>query len=317
MKRIFFAFLVLSLTACSPTPQAIPTETPTSSSPTPAFTATPAFTKTPSPTETPVPPTATPIPCNPQTAEYCITGGNFVFQRPILLPGNDLVDLTYLYGTTQNGTRDPHHGDEFQNPFGTPVHAAGDGEVVFADSDKAVKFSPWNNFYGNVVVIQHTDGLHTLYAHLSKISVKVGDHVKVGDVIGEVGATGGATGSHLHFEVRKGDDYTQYFSTENPELWLLPQSGAGALSITLGMDTERNYERPLVITRLAEGSDEPLFVYYVTSYTKGFEHNAEDAVLNNLPSGLYKVAFNDPSGLRERIVQVEAGKLTEVFFGKQ
>lgn len=225
-----------------------------------------------------------------------------------------MVDLTYLYGTTQNGKRDPHHGVEFQNAFGTPVHAGGDGTVVFADSDKVTKFSTWNNFYGNVVLIHHANDFYTLYAHLSQILVKVGDEVKAGDVIGAVGQSGAATGSHLHFEVRRGGDGTDYFSTENPEVWLIPKAGTGAISITLKMNADRNYELPLVITRYAENSDDELFVYYITSYTKGFEHNAEDAALESLPPGRYKVAFTDAFGLHERMVMIEAGKLTEVVF---
>ena len=222
------------------------------------------------------------------------------------------MDLTYLYAATQNGKRDPHHGVEFQNAFGTPVHAAGSGEVVFADSDKSVKFSPWTNFYGNVIVIRHADDFYTLYAHLSTILVQAGGQVNAGDEIGRVGATGGATGSHLHFEVRKGSGYTDYFSTQNPELWLVPQPGTGTLSITLKMDAERNYERPLVISRLLNGN--VVFTYYLTSYARGFEHNEEDAVLGSLPSGQYKIQFNDASGLRERIVMVEEGKLTQTVF---
>lgn len=236
----------------------------------------------------------------------------FRFQRPILPPGNQLVDLTYLYATTQNGKRDAHHGVEFQNAFGTPVHAAGDGEVVFADSDKATKFSPWTNFYGNVVIIHHADDFYTLYAHLSTILVEVGTAVNMGDEIGQVGMTGGATGSHLHFEVRKGSDFTDYFSTQNPELWLIPLDETGTLSVTLKMDAERNYERPIVITHLADGNS--VFTYYVTSYTQGFEHNVEDVALGSLPAGEYKIQFNDVSGLRERTVQVKARKLTQIVF---
>jgi hypothetical protein len=224
------------------------------------------------------------------------------------------VDITYLYATTQNGKRDPHHGVEFQNAFGTQVHAAGDGVVVFADSDKATKLSPWTNFYGNVVVIRHANEIHTLYAHLSSIAVVIGQSVQTGDVVGQVGATGGATGSHLHFEVRVGGDFTDYFSTQNPELWLIPQAGTGAISITFKAKEERKVERPIVITRLAESGYDALFTYYISSYAKGFEHNSEDAVLNSLPAGRYKIAFNDSSGLRERIVFVEAGKLTETIF---
>ena len=265
------------------------------------------------PTVIPPSPTQTPFPCDP-ALDYCITEGYFVFERPIHPPGSDIIDPTYPYASTQKGKRDAHHGVEFQNAFGTEVHAAGDGEVVFADSDAAVKLSPWNNFYGNVVIIRHPNALFTLYAHLSFIAVVPGQEVGAGDVIGNVGQSGGATGPHLHFEVRQGNDYTEYFSTQNPELWLRPQPGMGAISITLKSDEQRNYERPLVITRLAEDGSTVLFTHYLTTYARDFEHNAEDAVLNNLPPGTYKIAFNDTSGLRERIVRVQAGKLTEVVF---
>ncbi len=217
--------------------------------------------------------------------------------------------MSYSYASTQNGRRDPHHGVEFQNPFGTPVYAAGDGEVVFADTDKVTMFSQWKNFYGNLIVIKHENGFYTLYAHLSAILVKNGDVVKAGDLIGQVGQSGGATGAHLHLEVRQGGDMYDRFSTQNPELWFIPKEGTGALSITLNTPYENNYEQPLVITRLADN-----FVYYVNSYTKGFEMNPEDAGLNNLPIGDYRIAFNDQSGLNERIVKIENGKLTEVVF---
>ena len=316
IKLILLLGLGIILPSCTlpsrpaPTPTAIvfsASETPTFlSSPTATFVL----------TETALPPTSTPtpIPCDPFITDYCIVDWGFLFQRPILPPGNDLVDLTYLYASTQNRKRDPHHGVEFQNAFGTPVYAAGDGVVVFADSDKATKFSPWTNFYGNVVLIKHENNFYTLYAHLSNILVIPGNNVKAGDEIGEVGQTGGATGSHLHFEVRKGGDGTEYFSTENPELWLIPQPGTGTLSITLKMDMERNYERPLVVTRYADGGADALFTYYITSYAQGFEHNTEDAVLGSLPPGQYKIQFNDATGLKERIITIEAGRLTEVVF---
>ena len=67
--------------------------------------------------------------------------------------------------------------------------------------------------------------MYTLYAHLSKVDVQAGDEVKAGDLIGKVGQSGVATGSYLHFEVRKGGDGTDYFSTQNPELWLAPNDG--------------------------------------------------------------------------------------------
>lgn len=307
-------FAAILLTSCN-LPGA-PAETLSASPTLPLSTSTPTDDPPPTATITPLPPTPTltPVPCDPSFADYCVTDGRFIFQRPILPPGNDSIDPTYPYASTQNGKRDPHHGVEFQNAFGTPVHAAGDGEVVFADSDKAVKFSPWTNFYGNLVVIRHAGEMYTLYAHLSSVAVAPGAQVRAGDVIGQVGQTGGATGSHLHFEVRVGSGYMDYFSTENPELWLFPQPETGAISIALKTRRDHNVEYPLVVARYAAGSDDLVFTYYIKSYARGFEHNAEDAVLNNLPAGRYKIAWTDSSGLRERIVIVEAGRLTEVVF---
>lgn len=308
MKSLFPIFILLLLISCNVPIQSIPVE---STSTFIISTSTHTSTPTLEPTSTSIPPSpiATPIPCDPLTSDYCITEFNFLFQRPILPPDNDLIDMSYPYASTQNGRRDPHHGVEFQNEFGTPVYAAGDGEVVFADTDKVTLFSQWSNFYGNLIVIKHENDFYTLYAHLSAILVQVGDNVKVGDLIGQVGQTGGATGSHLHFEVRSGSDVYDRFSTQNPELFFIPKDGTGALSITLNTPYDRNYEYPLVITRLADN-----FVIYVSSYTKGFEVNPEDAVLNNLPQGDYRIAFNDQTGLNERFIKVETGKLTEVVF---
>jgi murein DD-endopeptidase MepM/ murein hydrolase activator NlpD len=316
MKRVFYFFTALLLTACNlPASESIEI----TSEPAPTsfvLTATQTEFLSPTATETLIPPTstATPIPCDPLTVDFCIVDGMFIFQRPIQPPYNMVTDLTYAYASTQNGKRDPHHGVEFQNDFGTPVHAAGDGEVVFADVDKIVKFSPWTNFYGNVVLIRHANEVYTLYAHLSTIAVQAGAQVKAGEVIGQVGQTGGATGSHLHFEVRTGSDYFDHFSTQNPELWMMPPPGTGAISITLQTGLDKNYERPLVISRYVDTTDELLYTYYITSYTKTFEMNNEDAVISNLVPGRYKIAFGDPSGLKERFVFVEEGKLTEVVF---
>lgn len=316
MKRVFYFFIATLIAACNlPAPESIVVASETSPT---FFILTATQTETPSSTvtDTPIPPTSTvtPIPCNPMSTDFCIVDGSFIFQRPIQLPYNTVTDLTYAYASTQNGKRDPHHGVEFQNNFGTPVTAAGDGVLVYADVDKAVKFSPWTNFYGNVVVIRHDGEIYTLYAHLSAMLVQAGAEVKAGDMIGQVGQTGGATGAHLHFEVRAGSEYTDHFSTQNPELWMMPPPGTGAISITLQTGLEKNYERPLVISRYADTSDELLYTYYITSYTKTFEFNAEDAVISNLVPGRYKIAFSDSSGLKERFVFVEAGRLTEVFF---
>jgi hypothetical protein len=311
MKRLIPFLLWILLASCStpepaPTPQAtqtriIPLPTQTATLPPPTFTATQVILATEIPTETP-------IPCDPLTAEFCISAGNFLLQRPILPPANDVVDISYRYGTTAKRARDPHHGVEFLNKFGTPVHAAADGEVVFAGLDEVAIYSPWRIFYGNMIVIRHASGLHTLYAHLSEVDVFTGQQISAGEKIGEIGQTGAAIGSHLHFEVRRDEDVTDYFSTENPELWLLPKEGTGALSIRLITQRDTKFERDIVIT------SEDNVSYYVTTYARGFEHNLEDAVLTDLPSGNYRIAFIDSGSFFERWVEVQAGTLTEVVF---
>ena len=80
------------------------------------------------------------------TVDYCITEGHFILQRPMHLPANDLVDETYLYGSTANGTREPHHGVEFPNQSGTPVYAAANGTVIFAGPDKEAIYSSMAKF---------------------------------------------------------------------------------------------------------------------------------------------------------------------------
>ena len=88
-----------------------------------------------------------------------------------------------------------HDGIDIRSPIGTPVAAAGPGEVVFCKRMRG---------YGNLVLIRHKDDFFTVYAHNSVNLAKVGQKVKKGQIIAKVGRTGRATGPHLHFEVRQG-----------------------------------------------------------------------------------------------------------------
>ena len=86
-----------------------------------------------------------------------------------------------------------HAGIDLPTLFGVPVRAAGPGRVAWAG---------WRGDWGELVVIAHGHGVRTFYAHLSRIDVRVRQRVAAGATIGKVGATGHATGPHLHFEVR-------------------------------------------------------------------------------------------------------------------
>ena len=85
-----------------------------------------------------------------------------------------------------------HSGMDFSAKIGTDIYATGDGKVTMAG---------WKQGYGNCVMIDHGYGYQTLYGHMSKFKVRVGQKVKRGEVIGAVGNTGKSTGPHLHYEV--------------------------------------------------------------------------------------------------------------------
>ncbi len=95
-----------------------------------------------------------------------------------------------------------------QDPFGTGIEfhkgidlAGETGENIYASADGTVEISQYSQSYGNYLVINHSGGLKTLYAHCSENLRGVGDRVKKGDIIAKVGSTGRSTGPHLHFEI--------------------------------------------------------------------------------------------------------------------
>lgn len=95
--------------------------------------------------------------------------------------------------------RDPFSGKDAYH-LGLDI-SADKGAPVFATADGVVQTAGWQGDFGNLVVVGHDFGLMTRYAHLSRIAVRAGATVKRGDVVGYVGSTGRATGTHLHYEV--------------------------------------------------------------------------------------------------------------------
>jgi murein DD-endopeptidase MepM/ murein hydrolase activator NlpD len=112
------------------------------------------------------------------------------FARPVDGPVNSVFGKRRLL----NGKpRSPHSGTDFRSPAGTPVLAMGTGRVVLTDE----------LFYtGHTVVLDHGEGLFSLYGHLSKIEATAGELVDTGQLIGKVGSSGRSTGPHLHVTMR-------------------------------------------------------------------------------------------------------------------
>lgn len=90
-----------------------------------------------------------------------------------------------------------HKGLDLSAPTGTPVHSLRPGTVVFAGA---------RGGYGNVVFVDHGDGVQSRYAHLSEVDVAAGDRIGIDRALGKVGSTGRSTGPHLHLEVRRSGD---------------------------------------------------------------------------------------------------------------
>lgn len=302
----------------TPTPSVTPSLTLTL---TPGVTPTSTFTPTATETNTPAPPTFTLPP--PATLLPTITPtlpviDHYHLRRPIERSPDlvDWADRTYPYGGTQYGSRQVHTGVDFFNPRFTPVRAAADGRVIFAGPDAVTRIGPANDYYGNVIIIQHDfmppEGLpvFTLYGHLQEIDVTAGQRVQEGQTIGLVGDSGIAIGPHLHFEVRVGDGY-DFYSTRNPELWLRPYPGFGTLAGRVVTAEGRPVFEQTVLVRSGNRTRE--------AYTYAAERVNSDPVwsenftLGDLPAGSYDVIISDDGAIRfKETVNIRDGQTTFV-----
>lgn len=199
-----------------------------------------------------------------------------------------------------------HHGVDFPNPAGTTVLAAGDGEVIWAGPLP----SPRNgiNYYGNTIIIKHSwewegQDVYTLYAHTLEMFVKVGEQVRTGQLLAGVGASGQVSGTHLHFEVRVGQN--NYWDSRNPALWLAPYEGWGTLA---GRYVDRT-GRMIPNARLAVFPIETTFETsirrqrtYMDERLKPDEVWNENFVVSDLPAGTYLVVV---------ISETEPGRFVE------
>lgn len=118
-----------------------------------------------------------------------------------------------------------HDGVDIKASSGTPINAAADGEVVFSGNLRG---------YGNLIIIRHEGRYYTTYGHNQKNLASVGKQVKAGDLIALVGATGRATGPHLHFEVRLGA------TARNPLFFMPTENNAAGENVTVAKGKSKN-----------------------------------------------------------------------------
>ena len=245
---------------------------------------------------------------------------HFYFARPIAADEVNWPLASYRYGGVFFANV-VHTGVDIDAPYGTKILAAGPGTVVWAD---------WGLFletpgaiedpYGQAVVLRMDFGrqgqpLYSVYAHMSEIIAIRGQHVKTGDVLGLVGATGATTGPHVHFEVRWAEN--SFHHTYNPELWMAPPEGWGLLVGHLA-DSRDNPLQQLDVRVENTVSGETRFVRtYGPGAANSDPYYRENMVLGDLPAGLYRVTFRWDDAERQEWMHVLPGQVTHfTFVGK-
>ncbi|MBI4771960.1 MAG: M23 family metallopeptidase, partial [Chloroflexi bacterium] len=204
-----------------------------------------------------------------------------------------------------------HHGIDIGAAAGTPALAVAPGVVYYAGPDVEIRFGPSGDFYGNVVVLQLAQEwrghrVYALYGHLNEVTVQPGQPVAEGEALGHVGATGVALGPHLHLEARL-DNPDSYWAVYNPELWLRPFPGSGALAVRVVNAAGRYL--PGVRVELACADGAPRFAD--TYWDAGVNPDpgwGENAALTNLPPGRCNAQAFVGAQVLEGSATVEAGR---------
>jgi hypothetical protein len=238
--------------------------------------------------------------------------------RPIGEDANPFADPTLGYGAGDP----PRRGIVLHNPWGTPVRAAADGEVVFAGAAADGSLS---------VVVRHAARwedrwVFTVYHHNGALGVAVGDRVREGQEIARVGATGGVDGHRLGFEVHiapvpdvepiitRGDAAGAF--TVNPHLWIGPRAGTGVLAGRVldaaGQPVPGARIRGLVLDQPAESPSA-----FVEAYVQSVRPDpawGEHFAVGDVPAGDFLLGVEIEGARVWRRVRVEAGRIAFVEF---
>jgi murein DD-endopeptidase MepM/ murein hydrolase activator NlpD len=227
--------------------------------------------------------------------DYTEAQDHFWLSRPFTNNYNTWGSYYYPYGTNGRGQYFWHRGIDIQNPHGTPIVAVADGTVIYAGPDDQIPVGPWSNFYGQAVIVEHNDLqwndqlLYTLYGHVSQVLVSVGQQVKVGQPIAEVGQLGVALGPHLHLEVRLGEG--TYDDTRNPDLWIRPDLNLGVIAGRV-VDFQ-DYFVPQQLVTLHRAGEPSRFWRQTFTYPDNVVNSDDDYVetftFSDVPEGEYLV----------------------------
>jgi murein DD-endopeptidase MepM/ murein hydrolase activator NlpD len=275
-------------------------------------------------------PTPEPLPIEPGRLWSSFTplpapeNDHFWVGRPFLPSApNQVAAPSYQFGSTAGDRYRPHHGMDMSNPMGTPVLAATEGEVVHAGMDDPELLGPYNNFYGNAVVIRLDrkltvgDGeldVYVLYGHLSQVFVTVGQRVGPQDVVGAVGMTGIAIGPHLHVEMRLGAN--TYRHSVNPYLWVQPLGDTGAVAVRLLTADGRTWPGARLTLARFEGGRATwarLIETYLDTENIGPDPAwGENGAMDGVPPGYYVIVGNVNGESVRAELTVNAGQTTFV-----
>lgn len=322
MRKIDYCLLIaaLLLSACgifvpvTEAPAATPTPATTDPLPVPAPTGAPLRLVLPTPGVEPVSgwrPPLYPVPWAVSSYDH------FYFTRPNPADQINWPLADYRYGQMFFANI-VHTGVDIDAFEGSPVLATGPGTIVWAGWG-LFREAPHDTTdpYGLAVAIRHDFGyngqqLFTVYAHMSRVDVTEGQYIETGEQIGLVGATGNTTGPHLHFEVRLGKNSFQ--NTYNPELWMAPPQGWGAL---VGHLSGPN-RQPLQLFSVFVTSEETNKTREVRTYGSGAVNSdpyyRENLVLSDLPAGLYRVTLTYEKKPYQFWVEIFPGQVTYFTF---
>ena len=330
---------VVELVSASESPTIQPTHSPTSAdlldaSPTAVLEfaetaeASPTPYVEPEPTETPLPdplrfvfPTPRPAPVSAwRPPLYPVPWvptpyDHFYLARPIAPDQINWPLQDYRYGGDFFGDT-IHTGVDIPAPSRTPVLAAGPGKVIAAGYGLYRGGSDPTDPYGIAVSILHDFGyenqkVYTLYGHLDETIVKVGQWVEMGQVIGYVGQTGRVTGPHLHFEVRLGEN--SYYTTRNPELWIVPPEGWGVLvGRVMNTNAQLVEKLPVLLTSIDTNQN-----WQARSYGPGPVNSdpyyRENLVIGDIPAGRYLLRIGYVGYNFNEEIEIVGGQVTYFY----